>query len=79
MTTSLSDFKSPKHKIFAILHAGRDKWKAKHHQVKMTLKLAEHQVRAVSKSRENWRDRALEAERQLRCVRADLKNSAPEC
>lgn len=45
----------------------------------MTLKLAEHQVRAVSKSRENWRDRALEAERQLRCVRADLKNSAPEC
>ena len=75
MTTSLSDFKSPKHKILAMLHAGRDKWKAKHHQVKMALKLAGNQVRAVTKSRENWRNRAIEAERQLRCVRAGQKNS----
>ena len=75
MAMSLSDFKSPKHKIFAILIAGRHKWKAKHHQVKKALKLATNQIRAVTKSRENWRKRALEAERQLRGVQADQKKT----
>jgi hypothetical protein len=69
-------FKSPKHKIFGMLIAGRAKWKAKHHEVKKMLKLAGNQIRAVTKSRENWRARAVEAERQLRGVRADLKKTA---
>ena len=76
MAMTLNDFKSPKHKIFAMLIAGRGKWKAKHHEAKKRLKLAGNQIRAVTKSRENWRNRALEAERQLHRVQVDLKKTA---
>lgn len=76
MTTTLDDFKSPKHKVFGMLSTGRAKWKAKHHEVKKRLKLAGNQIRAVTKSRENWRNRALEAERQLLGVQAGLKKTA---
>ncbi len=64
MAMTLNDFKSPKHKVFTILRTGRAKWKAKHHEVKkrLRLKLAGNQIRAVTKSRENWRNRALEFE-----------------
>ena len=80
MAMALNDFKSPKHKIFAMLIAGRSKWKAKHHEVKQRLKLAGNQIRAVTKSRENWRNRALEAERQLHGVQVELKKTAlPKC
>jgi hypothetical protein len=76
MPRTLNDFKSPKHKILAMLMTGRKKWKAKHHQVKKLLKLAENQVRAVTKSREKWRKRALEAERQLGNVQVDQKKTS---
>ena len=76
MLMTLDDFRSPKHKVFALLMSGREKWKAKHRQVKKLLKLGENQVRAVTKSRENWRQRAFEAERQLRDMRADQKKTS---
>ncbi len=70
---AFKDFKSPKHKIIALLTAGREKWKTKHHAVKKAFKLAGNQVRAVTNSREKWRDRALGAERRLRCVQGNQK------
>ena len=73
---TLKDFKSPQHKVFAIVIAGRDKWKAKHHELKKALKRADNQIRAVTKSRENWRNRAREAERQLRRVQAGQKKTS---
>ena len=80
MAMTLNDFKSPKHKVFTMLRTGRAQWKAKHHEVKKRLKLAGNQIRAVTKSRENWRNRALEAERQFRSVQADLKKTVlPRC
>lgn len=75
MIASLKDFKSPKHKVFAMALAGREKWKAKHHEVKKALKLAGNSIRAVTKSREKWRDRALEAERQLRQLQSLQKKT----
>ena len=75
MSMTLNKFKSPTHKILAMLMTGREKWKAKHHQVKKLLKLEENQSRAVTKSREKWRERALEAERQLRILQADQKKT----
>ena len=63
MPTTLNDFKSPKHKVLGMLMTGRAKWKAKHHETKKLLKLAENQIRAVAKSREKWRECALEAKR----------------
>jgi hypothetical protein len=42
----------------------RDQWKAKHHELKTQLKIEQNQVRAVEKSRENWRQRAVLAERE---------------
>jgi len=73
MTRAIKDFKSPRHKIIALLTAGREKCKTKHHAVKKALKLAENQTRAVTKSREKSRDRALEAERRLRGVQVNQK------
>lgn len=76
MGMMLNDFKSPKHKILGMLMSGREKWKAKHHQVKKLLKLAENQVRAVTKSRDKWRKRALDVEHQLRDVQAGQKKTS---
>ena len=75
MSTTLNDFKSPKHKVLGMLMTGRAKWKAKHHETKKLLKLAEKQIRAVAKGRDKWRECALEAKRQLRAMQADQKKT----
>jgi len=66
MTSQATKFLSPAHKVRQFLERSRDRWKSKHHELKMQLKLALNQVRAVETSRRQWRDRALAAETQLR-------------
>lgn len=69
-TTSTTIFLSPRHKVAQFLERSRDLWKSKHHELKKQVKLAYNQVRAVEKSRQMWRERALEAERELRRLEA---------
>ena len=69
-TTSTTTFRSPRHKVAQFLERSRDLWKGKHHELKKQVKLAYNQVRAVEKSRQMWRERALEAERELRRLEA---------
>lgn len=57
---------SPQHKVQQFLQRSRDLWKKKHHELKMQIKLAANQVRAVEKSRQMWRERAEAAEAELR-------------
>jgi len=70
MTSQTSQFLSPRHKIVQFLERSRDLWKKKHHELKMQVKLAANQVRAVEKSRQMWRQRAQAAEAELRQVEA---------
>jgi hypothetical protein len=66
MTSRGTKFLSPQHKVLQFLQRSRDLWKKKHHELKMQLKLAVNQVRAVEKSRQMWCERAQAAEAQLR-------------
>ena len=76
MASQATKFLSPKHKIVQFLERSRDLWKRKHHELKMQIKLAANQVRAVEKSRQAWRERALAAEAELR--RAIASKNIPE-
>jgi hypothetical protein len=75
MTTQTTKFLSPAHKVRQFLERSRELWKGKHQDLKKQLKLAFNQIRAVEKSRQQWRDRALAAEAQLRKAKT-LKNIA---
>ena len=65
MGNSTLDFKSPSHKVIAFLQDGRDKLRVKYTALKVDLRRAENQVRAVTKSREMWEQRARLAEAEL--------------
>lgn len=69
------EFLSPHHKVVNFLERSRDLWKQKHHDLKMQMKLASNQVRAVEKSRERWRKRAEAAEAEVEKMKAQ-KNIA---
>ena len=70
MTSHATKFLSPAHKVLQFLERSRDLWKRKHHELKMQVKLAANQVRAVEMSRQMWRDRAQAAEAELRQAEA---------
>jgi hypothetical protein len=67
--------KSPLPKLVRFFSSSRDKWKAKHANLKQQCKLLSNQVRAVEKSREKWREDALEAQRELRHLRQELEET----
>lgn len=73
MTKKLDEYESPTHKVLALLHKGRQKLRTKYKAVREELRVAQNQVRAVEKSRQMWRARAEEAERQL----DQLKKKSP--
>lgn len=66
MTKAIQDYQSPPHKIIAFLKAGRDGLRVKYSELRTKLRVAENQVRAAEKSRQQWRARAESAEAQLR-------------
>lgn len=74
-------FKSPIKKLLKFFATSRDDWKAKHHQLRLQLKKEQNQVRAVEKSREQWRSRAEAARQRVRELEAELaetkRQSAP--
>ena len=70
MTSQATKFLSPRHKVLQFLERSRELWKRKHHELKMQIKLAANQRRAVEMSRQKWRERAQAAEAELRRVKA---------
>lgn len=66
MTKAIGEFKSPPHKIISFLKKGRDRLRVKYADLREKFRAAENQVRAVSKSRDQWRERAERAEAELR-------------
>jgi hypothetical protein len=75
MTKAVAEYKSPAHKLISMLHVGRDKLRLKYASVRVNLRTAQNQVRAVAKSREMWRHRAEAAEAKLSTL--EKKMTAP--
>lgn len=65
MVKALDEYRSPPHKVIAMLKKGRDKLRVKYRELMEQHRVAENQVRAVEKSRAMWRARAEAAEAQL--------------
>ena len=68
MTKAIKDYKSPTHKIIAMLRTGRDNLRDKYRELREKLRVAENQVRAVEASRQTWRERAEAAEAELKKI-----------
>ena len=71
MPKAVQDYQSPPHKIIDFLRKGRDQLRAKYRALRVDFRRVENQVRAVTKSRETWEQRAKSAETEL----AELKKS----
>ena len=69
MVKTLDEYRSPPHKVIAMLKKGRDGLRVKYRELMKQRRVAENQVRAVEDSRAMWRARAEAAEAELR----DLK------
>ena len=69
MAKLIDQYKSPSHKILALLHKGREKLRLKYRTVREELRGAQNQVRAVELSRAMWRIRAEAAEEELQLLK----------
>ena len=65
-------FASPVRKLVTFFERSRDGWKAKYHELKRQRKLDQHHVRAVEKSREQWRQKAEAAEFEVQRLAAEV-------
>jgi hypothetical protein len=65
MPKSIVDYKSPPHKVVAFLRNGLDKLRVKYTALRVEFRRVENQVRAVTKSRRMWEQRARLAEAEL--------------
>ena len=65
MTKAIEDYQSPRHKIITFLKKGRDRLRQKYAGVRVELRRAQNQVRAVTNSRKQWEIRARSAEAEL--------------
>ena len=65
MSKATTEYKSPPHKVIALLKDGRDRLRIKYRDLRVELRRSENQVRAVTKSRDAWRRRAEAAEAEL--------------
>jgi hypothetical protein len=75
MTKLINEYKSPSHKVLAMLHQGREKLRLKYKVTREDLRVAQNQVRAVESSRAMWRGRAEAAEEELRLLKKRADNS----
>ncbi len=66
MVKALDEYRSPQHKVIALLKQGRDQLRVKYRELMEQRRVAENQVRTVEKSRAMWRERAEAAESELR-------------
>lgn len=76
MVKSLDEYRSPPHKIVAMLKKGRDDLRVKYRKVMEQRRAAENQARAVEQSRAIWRARAEAAEAELVELKKKLNSPA---
>ena len=69
----VQEFKSPVRKLLRFFHQSRDGWRRKHHQLRARCKRLSNQVRAVERSREQWKTRVKEQEQRMRELERELE------
>jgi predicted nucleic acid-binding Zn-ribbon protein len=77
MAIGLGDFKTPPRKFVGKLLVSRNKLRSKYKAVREQLRVAQNQVRAVEASRQQWRDRATSAEKEIETLQK--KDVAERC
>lgn len=77
MVKTLDEYRSPPHKIIAMLKKGRDRLRVKYRELMEQRRVAENQVRAVESSRAMWRARAEVAETELRDLKQKKRSNPP--
>lgn len=65
---------SPIRKLMRFFESSRDKWKAKYFELQKQYRVVDNKVRAVTKSRERWRQMAEQAQQEARRLREDLES-----
>jgi len=75
MPKDIADYKSPPHKVIEFIKKGRDQLRVKYRELRAKLRVAENQVRVVTKSREAWRARAEVAEAELKDLKKKLQRN----
>jgi hypothetical protein len=73
-STDVDQYSSPRKKLLRFFVGSRDDWKAKCARAKQRCKLLGNQVRAVEKSREQWRALAKQREERI----AELEQEVAE-
>lgn len=76
MVKALDEYRSPPHKVLALVKNGRDALRVKYRELMEQRRVAENQVRAVEKSRALWRARAEAAEAELSALKKRLNPPA---
>ncbi len=73
-TTQIDErtYRSPLSKLVTFFRRSRDGWKAKHHELKREIKRERNQRWAAEKSRQQWRERAEQAEQQKAALEREL-------
>ena len=69
---SVDEFRSPLRKLVRFFQRSRDNWKSKCQDAKMQCKLMGNHVRAVEKSRAEWRCRAEKSEQRVHELELEL-------
>jgi hypothetical protein len=77
MVKALDEYRSPPHKIIAMLKNGRDRLRVKYRELMKRRRVAENQARAVENSRAMWRARAEAAEAELRDLKQKKLSNPP--
>jgi hypothetical protein len=73
---SVDELKSPVKKLVEFFRGSRDKWKAKYFEKRDKSILLANQIRAVEKSREQWRLKAEDAQQRIKEMEVLLKKTA---
>ena len=74
-SASVAKLKSPVKKLVVFFQLSRDKWKAKYLAKRDQAILLANQVRAVEKSRQQWRTIAQEARQEVKELKQQLKKT----
>jgi hypothetical protein len=75
---SLPEYKSPKHKLLRFFEKSRDSWKEKYHEKTYENKILKNKIARIDQYKEAWKQRALEAEKQIKELEAVPKTSVAE-
>jgi hypothetical protein len=70
--TDVDQYKSPRKKLLRFFARSRDGWKAKCVEAKVRCKRLGNQVRAVEKSRHQWRSLAEEQKQRIAALEHEL-------